>query len=92
MNESILNTIIYHIGEVDPLSKGRVTANSHFDFDLAFDSLDVIELIIRLEKEYNIRIPDDNVVNFSIHHNTVYELVNMVELLINKKGHENKSS
>ena len=36
-----------------------ITGKTHLQSDLGMDSLDVVELIIDVEKIYNIHIPDD---------------------------------
>ena len=38
-----------------------ITGETHLQNDLGMDSLDVVELIIDVEKLYNIHIPDDEV-------------------------------
>ena len=38
---------------------GKVTPEASFTGDLGADSLDTVELIMELEKEFNISIPDD---------------------------------
>lgn len=51
-----LTTLIkeeYYIDEVSINEEAKLT-------DLGLDSLDVVELIMRVEKEFNIEIPDDD--------------------------------
>ena len=36
----------------------QVTSAAHFEKDLGLDSLDVVELVMALEEEFNIEIPD----------------------------------
>ena len=45
--------------------------------DLGADSLDVVELLISLEDNYGVSIPEDDVVNVK----TVQDIVNMLEKL-----------
>jgi len=40
-------------------SKDRVTMDSRFKEDLKADSLDIIETVMQIEKDYEISIPDD---------------------------------
>lgn len=40
----------------------KVTASAHFNDDLGADSLDAVELIMSLEDEFGIRIPDTDAV------------------------------
>lgn len=59
-----------------PLEK--VTMDSKIVDDLGADSLDAVELISRLEDEYNVTVADEDVENMV----TVGDLVNMVEKLV----------
>lgn len=59
-----------------PLEK--VTMDSKIVDDLGADSLDAVELISRLEDEYDVTVADEDVENMV----TVGDLVNMVEKLV----------
>ena len=39
--------------------EGKVTEKAHFIDDLGADSLDVVELVMAFEEEFDIEIPDD---------------------------------
>jgi len=54
---------------------GEVTPEASFIEDLGADSLDVVELVMRLEEEFDIEIPDDDAEK--IH--TVQDAVNYVD-------------
>jgi len=41
------------------VDENEVTPEANFTNDLGADSLDTVELIMELEKEFNIAIPDD---------------------------------
>ncbi|MDR1725880.1 MAG: acyl carrier protein [Bacteroidales bacterium] len=41
------------------VEESQVTPEANFTSDLGADSLDTVELIMELEKEFNISIPDD---------------------------------
>lgn len=41
------------------VEESKVTPEANFTSDLGADSLDTVELIMELEKEFNISIPDD---------------------------------
>jgi acyl carrier protein len=56
-----------------PLSK--VTPNAKIIDDLGADSLDVVELLSRLEDEYGVVIPEEDVENLS----TVQDVANELE-------------
>lgn len=58
MKERIM-TILEEFG-VEP---SAVKGNVHFVKDLGFDSLDTVDLMMKLEQEFGIRIPDDDYKN-----------------------------
>ena len=39
--------------------KDKITRDTHFVNDLGADSLDTVELVMELEEEFNISIPED---------------------------------
>lgn len=41
------------------VEESQVTPEANFTSDLGADSLDTVELIMELEKEFNVTIPDD---------------------------------
>ena len=54
-----------------------ITLESDVVKDLGADSLDVVELLISLEDDYGISIPEDDIVNVK----TVKDIVDMIEKL-----------
>ncbi|WP_461114842.1 acyl carrier protein [Spirosoma jeollabukense] len=42
------------------ISESAITDQTHFTRDLGLDSLDTVDLIMQLEKEFGIRIPDED--------------------------------
>jgi acyl carrier protein len=55
----VLQRIREHLAtelEVDP---GRIEENTRFKEDLEADSLDLVELVVELEDNYGVRIPDE---------------------------------
>ncbi|MDI6604682.1 acyl carrier protein [Aceticella autotrophica] len=54
--EKIRDIIVEQLG-VDP---GEVTMESSFIDDLGADSLDIVELIMALEEEFDVEIPDED--------------------------------
>ena len=56
----------------------QVTTEASFIDDLGADSLDVVELLSRLEDEYGIMIPDDEVENLV----TVADVANTLDKLV----------
>ena len=62
--------------EVDP---EKITPETDVMGDLGADSLDLVELIMALEEEYNITITDESVYE----HKTVGDITTFIESLIN---------
>lgn len=61
------------------VEESEVTTNAHFINDLGADSLDTVELIMELEKEFGISIPDDKAEGIA----TVNDAVTYVEANVN---------
>ena len=59
------------------LQPDKITPQSDVVKDLGADSLDVVELLISLEDDYGISIPEDDIVNVK----TVQDIVDMIEKL-----------
>lgn len=57
------------------LKPEQITLQSDVVKDLGADSLDVVELLISLEDDYGISIPEDDIVNVK----TVQDIVDMIE-------------
>lgn len=54
--EKVKNIIIEQLG----VSETAVTAEASFIDDLGADSLDIVELVMALEEEFDIEIPDSD--------------------------------
>ena len=48
------------IAEQLGVNESEITPESHFIDDLGADSLDTVELIMQLEEEYGLEIPDED--------------------------------
>ena len=59
------------------MSADQIKPESDVVKDLGADSLDVVELLISLEDDYGISIPEDDIVNVK----TVQDIVDMIEKL-----------
>ena len=70
----VIETIINRIG----IQSEDIVEKSNFHNDLGFDSLDDIELIMDLENEYDISIPDEDWKSVE----TVGELIDVVTRLV----------
>ena len=46
------------------IDKSKITEDSGIMENLGADSLDVVEISMALEKEFNISVPDEDIVNF----------------------------
>ena len=62
------------------VSADKITPDARIIEDLGADSLDVVELLSRLEDEYGITIPEDDVENLK----TVGDIVTELEKISNK--------
>lgn len=58
---SIETKIIQIIAEQLSLREDDIKADARFVEDLGADSLDIVELIMEMEEEFDIEIPDDDV-------------------------------
>ena len=66
------------LAEALGLPLDKVTADAKIVDDLGADSLDVVELLSRLEDEFGVMIPDEDVENLS----TVADVANEIEKLV----------
>ena len=63
--EEIKSKIKEIIVDKNGVSDEQVTDNANFETDLGMDSLDRVELIMEIEKEFIISVPDDEAVKVS---------------------------
>ena len=57
-HEEIVNKVKDIIVDKNDLDPKEVTDNAHFENDLGMDSLDRVELVMEIEKEFKISVPD----------------------------------
>lgn len=57
------------------VDEAKVTMEASIVEDLGADSLDVVDLVMSLEDEFNVKIPDEEVENIK----TVGEIVKLIE-------------
>ena len=57
--ESFIPTIAAHLHQEKGTPLEQVTADARLGMDLGLDSLDLVEMVIRLEDEYHITISED---------------------------------
>lgn len=58
-NEDIQSKVVKLIADQLSLSQDEITLESSFVEDLGADSLDTVELVLALEEEFDISIPDE---------------------------------
>ena len=57
--EEVLERIRAHLAEELEVDPGAIAEGTRFKEDLEADSLDLVELVVELEDNYGIRIPDE---------------------------------
>lgn len=76
----ILKTVLYEkIGEMMRIKKEDMKDDMHLFEDMGMDSLDFVEVIMEMEKELGIVIPDDNL----DHVTRIGELVDVMYEIVN---------
>lgn len=63
MSQAIEEKVIAIIAEKLNVEVSEVTPSASFTGDLGADSLDIVELVMELEKEFDITIPEDQAPN-----------------------------
>lgn len=58
--KTIINTVLKNRGKQE---LGEIFESSHLRNDIGFDSLDLAELTVRIEAEYDVDIFEDGIVN-----------------------------
>jgi acyl carrier protein len=56
---SIMERVMDIVSEQLGVDKDKITADTSFVNDLGADSLDTVELVMELEEEFDVNIPDD---------------------------------
>lgn len=56
--EDVLTRVLEVVKNFEKVDASKVTAQSHFVNDLGLDSLDVVEVVMALEQEFILDIPD----------------------------------
>ena len=60
MSDEIAKKVIAIVVDKLGVEESQVKPEANFTSDLGADSLDTVELIMELEKEFNLSIPDDD--------------------------------
>tara|TARA_Y100001933_G_scaffold231230_1_gene248908 strand:- start:690 stop:917 length:228 start_codon:yes stop_codon:yes gene_type:complete len=61
--------------QLDIVGQGKITAESSMTDDLKADSLDAAQIIMAIEEEFDIEIPDDTALSFR----TIQDILSYVE-------------
>ena len=72
---SVEERVIDIVAEQLGADKEKITVETHFVNDLGADSLDTVELVMELEEEFDISIPDDAAEKIQ----TIGEAVKLIE-------------
>ncbi len=59
-NKDTIATVRSLIAESLGVSEDEIASNASFIEDLGADSLDIVELVMAIEKEFDIEIPDED--------------------------------
>ena len=73
MFEKVVNLIVEEVG----VDAEKVTMESYFKDDLNIDSLDLFEMVMALEEEFDVEIPSEELEKMS----TVGDIVKYIEQL-----------
>jgi acyl carrier protein len=77
VEERVIDIVCENLG----VSKEQVTRSTSFQEDMGADSLDIVELVMELEEEFEITIPDDQAEKIK----TVGEAIDYIERELAKK-------
>jgi len=64
MDQKIFNQVAEIIADKLGVAESEITENANFVADLGADSLDVVELVMEIEKTFDINIPDQDAEGF----------------------------
>lgn len=76
IKEKVITIVGQHLG----IDAGTIQGDSRFIEDLGADSLDLVDLVMELEDEFDIQISDSETVKFK----TVNDVVNFISKLESK--------
>lgn len=81
MSANVKDRVIEIVCEQMGQSKDKVTEETSFINDLGADSLDTVELVMELEDEFDLSIPDESAEKIK----TVGDAIKYIEEAVNKK-------
>ena len=62
--DEIENRVIQLLSVAYSLEEGKVNPHTHFKNDLALDSLDVVDVVMAIEDEFAVEVPDQDLEKF----------------------------
>jgi acyl carrier protein len=77
VEQKVIEIVCEHLA----VNKEQVTRSTNFIEDIGADSLDIVELIMELEEEFDIQIPDDQAEKIK----TVGEAIDFIEIATKNK-------
>ena len=80
MDKKIFDAVSAIISDKLWVSESEITEKANFVSDLGADSLDVVELVMEIEKKFDIQIPDQDAETFK----TVGDAVDYIAGKLNK--------
>lgn len=80
MDQKIFAAVSEIIADKLGVSESEITEKANFVSDLGADSLDVVELVMEIEKKFDIQIPDQDAETFK----TVGDAVDYIAGKLNK--------
>ena len=75
--ETVIELIVDNLG----VEESEITLEAHFVNDLGADSLDTVELVMALEREYDLEIPDEKAEKIQ----TVQDAISFIETALAEK-------
>ncbi len=73
--EEIKEKVISLIADTLEIDKNSINEKSNLVSDLDVESLDLVNLVVAFEDEYNVEIPDNEIKNLQ----TVEDIINFIE-------------
>ena len=78
VEQKVIDIVCEHLA----VPKEKVERKTSFQEDIGADSLDIVELVMELEEEFDIQIPDDQAEKIK----TVGEAIDYIELKLKEKS------
>jgi acyl carrier protein len=84
---SVEERVIDIVGDQLGVSKDQITRETSFVNDLGADSLDTVELVMELEEDFDINIPDDVAEKIQ----TVGQAIDHIEAAVDEAGQQDQT-